>query len=293
VKILETSRDRDALKAAAIALASSGSEASIARLADYFSSAEFLARLDNLSIPSEKTSHLQRVFAVLAEHPSDATANLCLTLLQSPSFLADDDRRIFLLPALAAVKPMSEAAVQVFRRANVEGYFASDAPLLVKNRSPRAIALFEEMIRNRAVPVYQRIDAAHASLLPYRTDPLVLDCAGRLLTSALESKVAVGVIQSVFEDESRLLFGPSRWPPPPPPWEQATEPALKRLVALAGEVTSRFQLSPQLTAAVGRTKAAAERILKQRHPREPAAKPLLCHMTVTVEARSITGETYE
>src|SRR2546430_16632737 len=59
----------------------------------------------------------------------------CLALAADPAFLADDDRRIYLLPALAAVRPMSQAAIAAFRQANAEGYYNLNVLLLAKNGS--------------------------------------------------------------------------------------------------------------------------------------------------------------
>jgi hypothetical protein len=260
VRVLETSRDRDTLEKAAVALASSGDPQSIARLGGFLTRAEFLARLDDLRRPSDKTRHLQRLFMALAEHPNAATERLCLGLASDSIFLSDDDRRIYLLPALAAVKPMSEATVRVFRQANAEGYYNLNVTLLARNGSPKALALFEEMIRDRDVPVSRRVDALHTSIPPNRADPAILDCADRLLKTPLESEVATGVIESVFDYQSRRWFGPSRSAPVPPAWEDAPKTVLQRVLALATQVRGR-SLSPELAAAVSETADRVQRIL--------------------------------
>jgi hypothetical protein len=260
VTILEQSRDRPALLRAAVALASSGNSKDLDRLGEFLENAEFLARLDDLRTPSEKTRNLAKVLAALADHPSRASERLCLALAADPTFLADDDRRIYLLPALHAVRPMSQEAAEVFRRANQDGFFSATAPLLVKNASPRALALFEEMIRDRSVPVERRVDALHASILPARTNPAVLDCVGRLLAAALERDVAAAAIESVFDYRSRLWFGPPRTPPAPPAWESASRDALRKVLQLASTARGH-DLSPDLSAAIDRTKATVQRIL--------------------------------
>ncbi|MGZ5114689.1 MAG: hypothetical protein ACXWCY_03320 [Burkholderiales bacterium] len=258
--ILETVRDRDALEKAAVALASSGDPQSLARLGEFLRRADFLARLDDLATPAFKTSHLRRVFDALAKHPNGATEQLCLLLASDPVFLDDDDRRIYLLPALAAVTPMSETAAEVFRRANAEGYYSTSAPLLMQNGSPHALALFEEMIRDRTVPIARRNDALHVSIVPRRTNVAVLDAARRLLDGPLEKEVAAGVIESIFDDQSRRWFGPSGSAPRAPAWEGAPTAALHQVLAVAAQVRGR-KLAPELAAAVKRTTNTVQRIL--------------------------------
>ena len=260
VSILEHSTDRAALERAAITLASSNDPQSIAELGKLLRSPEFLARLDNLRSPADKTRSLSKVLLTIAKHPSAATEQLCLSLAADPVFLSDDDRRIYLLPALAAVKPMSEQTVNVMRRASQEGYFLAVAPLLTRNGSPQAISLFEEMIRDRGVPPARRIDALHTSILPWRTSPAVLDCAGRLLSDGLEDEVAAGLVESLFDDQSRRWFGTSRSAPVPPPWEDARRDALEKVLTLASAARGR-QLSPELISAINRTVETIQRIL--------------------------------
>jgi hypothetical protein len=261
VNVLASSRDRDALEKAAMALASSGDPRAVARLGEFLRQPAFLARLDDIGRPAEKTWHLQRVFMALAEHSSPATERLCLTLAGDPAFLADDDRRIYLLPALAAVAPMSENAIAVFRRAGQEGYYSTVAPLLVKNGSPRALALFEDMIRDRNVPGERRVDALHASILSRRTELAVLESVGHLMAAPLEGEVVTGLIESVFDYQSRRWFGPARSAPAPPPWEHASEAALRKVLALATNVKASHSLSPELLAAVKQTEDTVRRIL--------------------------------
>ena len=265
VSILETSRDKRALEAAAVALASSNDPQAVVRLGEFLRRAEFLARLDDLNDPAFKTWHLRRVFEALTAHPSDATERLCVMLVSDPAFLAVDDRRIHLLPALAAVRPMSDVTAKIFRSANADGYYSMNAPLLVKNSSPNALALFEEMIRDRAVPVERRNDALHVSILPWRTNIAVIESASRLLAASLESEVAAGVIESVFDDQSRHWFGLSRSAPIAPRWEDASRAALQRVLGLATQAKSR-RLSPELAAAVDRTVTVVQQILAVRRP---------------------------
>ncbi len=264
VKILEHSQDRAALERAAVSLASSEDPEAVVKLGEFLRRAEFLARLDNLGSPADKTRSLQKVLSTLADHPSRATEHLCLLLANDPVFLADDDRKIYLLPALAAVRPMSQEAVAVFRRTNSEGYYNLNVRLLIKNGSPRALALFEEMIRDDGVPVVRRVDALHAAVLPYRTELPVLQTLDRILAADLPAAVRVGAVETVFDHRSREWFGPAKNPPEPPPWESASRETLRFVLAMGEKVTARGQLPPPLLAALSETMARIRQILAAR-----------------------------
>jgi hypothetical protein len=260
VHILETSHDREALESAARSLATSGDPAAIERLGQWLGRPELLGRLDDLGDGGSKTYHLGRVLGALAEHPSPATESLCLALLRNPAFLADPDRKIDLLPALAAVRPLSEAAAKAFQEANAEGLASANLPLLVKNGSPRALALFEAMVRDRGQEAESRVADIHAAVLPRRTDPQLLRAIDRLLAARdLEKPVALGLIETVFDYQSRRWFGPARTPPAPPPWSSAPPETAELVVALAAKAKRRPSLPPSLRAAIDKTLAELRR----------------------------------
>lgn len=263
VRTLEISQDRDALEAAATRLAASEHPDFIGALREFLRTREFLERLDDLGEPSWKTLHLSRIFGTLEQHPTPATEELCLVLVNEPDFLADDDRKIFLLPALAAVRPMSNSAVETFRRTNAEGYYNLNARLLVRNGSPRALALFEEMIRDETVPEERRVDNLHAAVLPYRTEIAVLQTMDRLVSGDLPDRVRIGAVETIYDERSREWFGPARNPPAPPPWETASDEALTFVLRLASQASFR-ELPPPLAAAVDRTVRLIQDILASR-----------------------------
>jgi hypothetical protein len=264
VDTLETSRDRDALEKAAVSLAASEDPASLDKLGELLSRADTLARLDDLDDASNNVRHLAEVLQTLQEHPSPSSADVCLRQMREPAFLAVDDRKIYLLPALAAVRPMSEAAANVIRQTNAEAYYNLNVLLLVYNGSPRALALFEEMIRDDDVPEDQRVDGLHAGVLPYRTELAVLQSMDRLVEADLPDEVRHGVIETVFERETGQWFGPQRFPPTPSPWESGTSEALEFALLLAGKVMARGGLPEPLRAAVTDTTAEIREILVAR-----------------------------
>ena len=262
--VLNSSQDREALESAASMLAASNDPIFLEELGKFLQSGEGLARLDDLDDPSSRTYHLARVLETLERNPSPATAALCLRLLESPDFLADDDRKIFLLPALAAVRPMTEPAIEVFRITNAEGFYSLNVRLLVKNASPLALRLFEEMILDNETPPQRRVDGMHAGVLPMRTELAVLQSMSRLLGADLPRAVRLGAIETVFDYRSREWFGPARQPPAPPPWESASTEALRFLRELAKSVRQQSELPPALVEAVDATETSAGTILASR-----------------------------
>lgn len=261
--ILDTSDDRERLESAAVALAASEDAAAVAELGNFLANAQSLAHLDDLASSSFRMSHLAQVFLALERHPTPAAADVCLRLLSEPAFLAEDDRKIYLLPALAAVRPMSDAAAQAFRDTNFQGYYNLNVRLLVKNGSPNALALFEEMIRDTDVPAERRVDAVHASILPRRTELPVLQTAERLL-SGVGSDVIIGVIESIFDNRSREWFGPARNPPAPPPWDESSDDVLEFVVTIADKAEKQLGLPTLLLETINNTVTYIREILAAR-----------------------------
>ena len=266
LNILKLSEDRNALERAAVALASSGDTRAITQLGEFLQRSEFLGRLDNLKSSDRKTQHLRKVLNALEAHPSPAVADLCIALSRDKNFTADEDRMDFILETLSAVKPMTEDAARLFQQTNADGYFAFNAPLLVKNGSPHSLDLFESMLNDRSVDVERRVDSIHRSILPYRTSLSVLNSAEKLLSANLENAVAMGIIETIFDYQSKRWFGPAINAPKPPLWENASKEALQAIIGLATKVRQRNDLPPSLRASVNDTVRLIENTLASRKP---------------------------
>lgn len=262
--ILAGSHDGAELARAATAVIASGDRQALRRLGTLLSQREFLARLDDLDVPSLKTRRLGRVMAALEQHPSPSTAQFSLDLAADETYLADPDRKVFLLRALAAVRPMSDEAAALFRDANAEGYFGADAILLANNGSPRALDLLGDMLADGTVPAARRTDCAHLALYPHRTEPPLLALAGHVLAGDLDDEVATAVIESIVDDEYARWFPPGGVPPLPPAWEEASTDALEQLLALGGPAEARPRLPAWLRSIVERTVARVRSILARR-----------------------------
>ncbi|WP_437498401.1 hypothetical protein [Sorangium sp. So ce1099] len=268
LEILARSDDRDELEQAATAIVASGDRHGLAELGALLAQGELLARLDALDVPSLKTRRLGRVMAAMERHPSAATERISLDLAASPGYLADPDRKAFVLRVLAAVRPMSEEAAALFREANAEGEFGLDAVLLADNGSPRALDLLGEMLVDREVPVARRIDCVRVTVYPHRAEAPMLELAGHLLAADLDDLEATAIAESIFEDDYSRWFPPGAVPPLPSPWEEAPDEALEQVLSLAGPAEKRGALvGPTVERVRGiLARRAEERARGTRHP---------------------------
>jgi hypothetical protein len=263
IAILNESPDSDRIAASAIALAGSEDRGAILALARALRQGDFLARLDDTSDPSSDTRNLTLVFRTLAEHPTEFTGRLCELLYAEPEFGALDARINLLLSALAAVRPTSVRGADVFRASSQEGYAEVNGPLLIKNESPLALQVFEELIAGEWVEDYVKVDILHRAILPRRTSLPVLATCARLLERDMPPEVREGLIETLFDYQSRRWFGPARTPPKPPPWASASTEALQFLIALAARVQSG-PLADRLRGPVQATRNELETIVRSR-----------------------------
>ena len=248
--VLESSQDRGEVQASAFALASSGNPAALVVLWRFLPEGEFLARLDDLSDPQMKISGMRRVLKAMEDSPSEVTGRICESLAWDADFLSDPDRKMFLLPALAAVRPMSGPAEAVFRSANGEGYFNFNGPLLVSNGSPRALALFEDMVADASVRPADRVDMLHHAVLAHRTEGPVVAACLRLLARGLEPEVEAGVAETLYDYQEKRWFGPARGAPVPPPWNLAETTVLQSLLDAAKGLRGPGRLTDNLQDAI-------------------------------------------
>ncbi|MDB5106466.1 MAG: hypothetical protein JWP91_4155 [Fibrobacteres bacterium] len=205
---------------------------------------------DLLSDPQMKISGMRQVLKAMEENPSEVTGRICESLAWDADFLSDPDRKLFLLPALAAVRPMSGPAEAVFRNANGEGYFNFNGPLLVANASPRALALFEDMVADASVRPEDRVDMLHHAVLAHRTEgPIVAACL-RLLARGLEPGVETGVAETLYDYQEKRWFGPARGAPVPPTWNQAGTAVLQSLLEAAKGLRGPGRFSDELQDAI-------------------------------------------
>jgi hypothetical protein len=262
--VLKTSREQEALASSAKALASSSDPAALMVLERFLQDPAFLARLDVLSEPQLKLTNLRHVLAALQVNPTAVTGRLCEALADHPGFLADPDRKMFLLPVLAAVRPMTEAAEHIFRAANDEGYFNLDGPLLVANGSPRALGLFEEMVADVRVAADDRVDMIRKAVLAHRLDAAVLAACVRVIDRGLEPEVERGLIETLFDYQEKEWFGVARFAPTPPAWSVAETEVLQSYLQIGHRLTESGRLDQSLRAVVERTKRELSEILASR-----------------------------
>ena len=205
---LDRERDPARLEAAAIAFAASHDSATINGLAKRLGDRAFLNRLDppvGLNVPVVR---LGRVLRVWAENPSDAMASAAVKLAHDRDYSATPARLNPLLTALAAVRPMTENVVRVFRETSYAGFLEVNGPLLARNGSQRALSLLGDLLRADALDVAQRISMAHWALVPTRTDPQVIALCARLSTAHMVTpELDVAILESLFDYQPRTWFG--------------------------------------------------------------------------------------
>jgi hypothetical protein len=264
LEVLASSRDRDRVQASSAALAASGDPAALIVLWRFLPEGEFLARLDDLGNPQLKISGMRQVLKGMEENPSAATGRMLESLAVDADFLSDPDRMIFLLPALAAVRPMSRPAQHVFRTTNGEGYFGGNGPLLVANGSPRALDLFEEMVADESQRPVDRVDMIHHAVVPFRNrGPVVAACL-RLLAGGLGPEVDTGIAETLFDYQEKRWFGVARHMPVPPPWSQSETATLQALVDAARGLRGPGRFPDSLQDAIEGTVLEIQDILAAR-----------------------------
>jgi hypothetical protein len=261
---LDSGCKNEELASVAIALATSDDPAGLGALRDHLRSEEFLRRLDDVDNPSRRVYYLSRVFSALETRPSPGSLDLCVAVAESAEFNSLPVRMNYLLPALGAVRPLTESAAAIFRRTNPEGFFSVNGPILVRNGSPLALRLFEEMIRAADVESDARVDVVHESVLPYRTELPVLETSARLIDSQLEPEVRTGVIETVFDYQVKRWFGAVRVAPAPRPWDTATDEALEFALGLSDRVLARADVPAETRGAVERSASEIRSILERR-----------------------------
>ncbi len=242
-EVLKSSSDRQALEQAAISLAGSNDPSDLNLLGQFLRDAKFLARLDDPT--NSAMPHFTKLMETLAEHPDSRTADLCLILADDPLY-QDDARLSPLLDVLAAVKPMSARIAALFQRTNQEGYFGYNARLLAANGSPVASKLFESMMLDKGVPVENRVECLHISVVPTSDGGAeILRVCGSDFSRTSERAIADGVMESVFDfRQGGTVLNPEF--SAPPPWTSASPDSLRAALQLAEKAEARPGLSPSL-----------------------------------------------
>jgi hypothetical protein len=253
---LDRSRNPDLLEAAAVSIAASGDAAAIADLARHLGQRSFRHRLDPGGGSVPEVERLSHVFRSLAEHPSQSSEALCIALSGNAHFNDVPVRLNFLLNALAAVRPMSEASAEVFRTTSRSGFLEVNGPLLAGNASPRALNVLAELFRDESLDVAQRVSIAHWGLLPNRTNAdVVAMCVKLLSEGGLSHDVELAILESLYDYQAKLWFSTRAGQPTPPPWSSTSPVAKDALKSLAASQMSRPDLPPALRAAMANTLA--------------------------------------
>lgn len=252
--ILARGRDPERIEAAALTIAASNDPAALADLAKHFGEHSFLQRLDPADGSEVSVIHLGHVFRTLIENPSPATASLCISLAGDREFNSVPARLNFLLNALAAVRPMSAAAANLFRATSSSGYLELNGPLLAKNGSPQALEVLADLFADESLDAEQVVSIAHWGLLPTRTDPAVAAMCARVLSrGGISQKVEIAILESLYDYQPRRWFGLRAGQPSPQPWSSAPAATRDVLRSLGTSSLKRQDLPPALHATIQST----------------------------------------
>jgi len=250
LRVLRSSAVREKVAEAAVRVAGSGDPAALRKLGDLLTSSAFLARLDETSEPQAAYSNLNQVLLTLAAKPSAMTEALCLKVIASAPFVEEPDRQFFALPALAAVRPMSSETAAVFEKANGQGSWSFNGPLLATNGSDRALALLEPMFADRSQRRDERVALARESIVPNRTQPGILAMVGRLVEGRVENDVALALAETIFDPQPDRWYGKRRNPPQAPSWKTASPEAQRAATELGRRLLTRTDLPATLRTAI-------------------------------------------
>ena len=254
VAALASQRDPARLEAAAVAVASSGDAAAIHKLATHLGTRSFLRRLDPGKQGQSDGDRRMRVFAALRDHPNAATEVLCVSLAHNAEFLLLPEGLNLLLNALGAVQPTSQEGAAIFRETSHSDYFGVNGPILARNASPLALAVLEELMADQSIDPEDRVDTAHRSLLPVRTNPAVVERCARLTAShQVDARVRMGIVETLFDYQARRWFGVAMHQPVPPPWSSATEAGRNALRSLGERLLSQPGIPANLRVQIQKT----------------------------------------
>ncbi|MBM3786072.1 MAG: hypothetical protein FJW30_17060 [Acidobacteria bacterium] len=264
VEVLQSSPLRERIAGAACRIAADGTAGALGSLARQLRSREFLGRLDAIDDPREAVNNIRRIFGEFERNPSETSARVCVILGNDPEFTSLPVRLNFLLPALAAVRPMSDAAAAIFRRTNAEGYYALNAPLLTRNGSAAALGVFEELISSERIDDADKVYLLHHSIVPVRTGLPILELCVRLVNGPL-SGLTAAVVESVFDYQERPWYGNALRPPRQPSWDAASVEALHYARRWANELLAGGTLPANLSDAVRNSETLIARAIA-RYP---------------------------
>jgi len=254
VTALDTQRDPARIEAAAVAIAGSGDAEAIQNLATHLGRSSFLRRLDPGQNGESDIDHLLQIFRALADRPNAATEALCVALARNAKFTSMPERLNLLLNSLAAVRPMSNEAAAIFRETSRSEYLGVNGPLLARNASPVALKVLEELFSDESLETEQRVDMAHRSLVPVRTNPAVVTmCARMTVPHVISIKVRTAIAETLFDYQPRQWFGVAMNQPTPPDWKSASASTLSALRTLGRTLLSQPDIPANLRNAITNT----------------------------------------
>jgi len=200
--VIEHSRSRKELVAAALTLARSRSSQDHDLLADALESADFLGRLDSEhEYEAERRLRVWRVLEDLARNPAPAAGQVLTRLTQSPVFNQVPARTDRLIEVCAELRPPPAQVVNFWDEhcKPDDGFTPLTIDALVHNGTRPALGLLERKLADQAHEEAVRVAWLRTTVLLHRNDPLLLESSERMLASDLAENLRAALVEVLFD----------------------------------------------------------------------------------------------
>jgi hypothetical protein len=264
VRILQSSQNPEELEKAAESLAMSSNESDFKYLEGSLRNKSFLNRLDPPKGHGLEVDRFRNVLLALGRSPHPYATKILLELSEDSQIRNEMDRVDVLLEAAAALTPLPAERIPLLRAFGAD-YFLLKFKLLVDNGSPIGLAELEQEILAKPPDIEDEsvISLMHRSFVPHRTDEPLIRMAEDLLKKNISSALRAGLLESFFDYQSRIWYGPVRVPPEPADLNAASTSALRELLQLA-DMAKDAAIPADLKHKVLATQRTIQRVVEQR-----------------------------
>lgn len=223
------------------------------QLLDDLCSPEFLDHLDSAEKYEDTDAmlNIEHVLHALGDNSSQSAQDVIVALSQNATFLHEILRVEAVIRASAIVRPPPAELVRFWdgHCQPHDSFKQITLETAVINGTDPAINLFERVMVDERFAPEDKCFAFHRHVLSHRHDvPLLLSCQ-RLLGGPLPDALRAPLIEALFD------YRPGEWYrlrpyPQPPPWEEASQEALKLLQTIGNDALKRIQLTDSRREAV-------------------------------------------
>ena len=253
--------DARALYSRSLALARSHGDPDLSELRRNLGHRPYLDALDSATAyrgPAERL-RVAGVLQALAANESPAARRALMSLTGDQVFTEHRSRTVLLIQALAVVRPPTAEVIQFWERhcQPDDGYSNYTIRAVIANGTPEALTVFEKNLQD---PRHQddRDSWLLFDVLTHRNDLHLLQSIERLLTSPLEPRLRLLLVDVVFDYRPDDWYGPHIIPAPPPR-AKASREALRQLRRVG-------ELALSLTDTTKTQRAQITKVLEETRP---------------------------